>query len=218
VFDALAQALLCAALFVLFRWGLRREDTLGRPGRFPGIALVLLVIPMLVLGAPGAQRRWEQHRLASAASELVGEHVSVHCQTLGQTMLDMGNELGYVKWGPGGVPEHKTLIKHDQCGYLRAYLHSSKSHPSLNEVIAVHVLTHESMHMSGITSEGEAECAAVQRDARMAELLGADHDEAVALAQTYWHEVYPQMPPDYVDSSCARGGPLDEHLPDPPWS
>ena len=122
----------------------------------------------------------------------------MHCQTLGQAFVDAGNELGYVKWGPGGVPEHKTLIKHDQCGYLRAYLRSSKSHPSLDQVIAVHVLTHEDMHMSGITTESLAECAAVQRDARMAELLGADPTEALALARTYWREVYPQMSSDYI--------------------
>ena len=51
MFDALAQALLCAVLFVLFRWGLHRTDALGRPDRFPAVALVLLLVPTLVLGS-----------------------------------------------------------------------------------------------------------------------------------------------------------------------
>jgi hypothetical protein len=218
MFDAAAQALLCAVLFLLFRWAMHRTDSLGRPDRFPGVALVLLLVPMLALGAPGLQRRVEQHRLGSAASQLIGQHVSVHCQTMGQAFVDLGNELGYVKWGRGGVPEHRTLIKHDQCGYLRSYLRSSKSRPSLDQVVAVHVLTHEDMHMSGITTESLAECAAVQRDARMAELLGASPSEAIQLARTYWREVYPQLSPDYVNPSCGPGGPLDEHLADAPWS
>jgi len=144
--DALAQVLVCAALFLALRWGLHRVDALGRPGRFPAIAVVALVLPALVFATPGVHRRAEQKQLAAAASELIGIRVSVHCQTFGQAFVDGGTELGYVKWGAGGVPEHRTLIKHDQCADLRGYLHSSKVHPTLDQVIAVHVLTHESMH------------------------------------------------------------------------
>ncbi|HTY72585.1 MAG TPA: hypothetical protein VMI11_09205 [Actinomycetes bacterium] len=216
--DALAQVLVCAALFLALRWGLHRVDALGRPGRFPAIAVVALVLPALVFATPGVHRRAEQKQLAAAASELIGIRVSVHCQTFGQAFVDGGTELGYVKWGAGGVPEHRTLIKHDQCADLRGYLHSSKVHPTLDQVIAVHVLTHESMHMSGITDEALAECAAVQRDARMAQLLGATPGAGLYLARTYWRVVYPDMPDGYVSGECRPGGLLDEHLPDAPWS
>ena len=109
-------------------------------------------------------------------------HVEVDCQTLTGSALDMGRELGYVKWGPGGIPEHKTLIKHQQCNDLHSYLDSSKLHPIAAQILAVHVLTHESMHMSGITSEAIAECDAMQRDTTMAEDLGAPPAAAHALA------------------------------------
>ena len=216
--DALAQILLCGALALAFRWGLHRTDALGRENRFPAVALALLLIPALVVGWPGVARRLEQRQLASAASELIGTKVSVHCQTAGEAFVDAGWELGFVKYGVDGVPEHKTLIKQGPCHDLRAYLHSSKAHPSANQILAVHILTHESMHMSGITSEARAECAAVQRDTRMAELLGADPAEARALAHAYWVTVYPQMSDAYVSSECAPGGRLDERLPDPPWA
>jgi hypothetical protein len=218
VLDALAQALVCAALAVAFRWGLHRSDAIGRPIRFPVIAVPALLVLGVLSGTPGVERRIEQHRLAAAATALIGVKVTVHCQTAGQAFIDVGAELGYVKWGPGGVPEHRTLIKRDQCGDLRAYLRSSKSHPSLDQVLAVHILTHESMHMSGITNESLAECAAVQRDVRMAELLGADPDEARMLARTYWIQVYPNLPDDYRTSDCRPGGRDDEHLPDAPWA
>jgi hypothetical protein len=143
----------------------------------------------------------------------------VHCQGLGAEMVDMGSELGYVKWGVDGVPEHQTLIKHEPCARLRDYLKSSKkTRPGIDVVVAVHVLTHESMHMRGTTDEAKAECEAMQRDAETGRLLGADEVDAHALSREYWQQVYPRMPDDYRTADCAAGGPLDEHLPDAPWN
>ena len=45
----------------------------------------------------------------------------------------------------------------------------------------MHVLSHEAMHMTGYTDEAEAECRAMQVDARTARLLGAPEDAARAL-------------------------------------
>ena len=50
-------------------------------------------------------------------------------------------------------------------------------------MVAVHTLTHESIHMSGVTSESATECLAVQRDAEMARLLGAPRTAASELAR-----------------------------------
>ena len=210
--DALAQILLCGALALAFRWGLHRTDALGRPNRFPAVALALLLVPALLVARPGVERRLEQRHLASAASTLIGTSVSVHCQTAGEAFVDAGWELGFVKYDSEGVPEHKTLIKQGPCHDLRAYLHSSKAHPNANQILAVHILTHESMHMSGITTEARAECAAVQRDARMAELLGAEPAEAQALARAYWVTVYPRMSDAYVSDECRPGGRMDERI------
>ena len=200
------------------RWWMRRYDALGRPRGFPYFGVGLLVVVALAFAVPSVLRHREEDRLSAVASSLVGATVQVHCQGLGAEMVDMGSELGYVKWGADGVPEHQTLIKHAPCARLHDYLNSSKLQPSLDEVIAVHVLTHESMHMHGITDEAQAECAAVQRDAQTARLLGANAADATALARRYWREVYPRMPDDYRSGDCSAGGGFDEHLPDAPWS
>jgi hypothetical protein len=96
-------------------------------------------------------------------------------------------------------------------------VHSDKRKPSYVEVQAVHILSHESMHMAGITSESAAECAAVQRDMHLAELLGATPADARGLAVSYWTSQYPHMPADYRSSECRPDGQLDEHLDDAPW-
>ena len=125
-----------------------------------------------------------EDRLEAAASALVGVPVTVHCQTAGQQFVDAGAELGFVRYGPDGVPELATLIKREQCSDLADYLGSDKASPSREQAIAVHILSHEARHMAGITDEAVAECGAVQRDARAAQLLGADPEQALRLARS----------------------------------
>jgi hypothetical protein len=209
---------LAGALLLTGRWVLAPRDTLGRSISFPVVSVTLLAVAGSAAMVPVVLHQRLERRLSSVASSEVGAPVTVHCQSVGQEMVDVGPELGYVRYGPGGVPEHATLIKHAQCGDLSAYLHSDKAAPSLDQVIAVHVLTHEAQHMAGQTSEARAECQAVQRDAQTAQLLGATTAEADALARRYWLVVYPRMGDDYRSPDCAPGGALDEHLPDAPWS
>jgi hypothetical protein len=213
----LAALAVVAASGVVLRWWPRRRYALGRSRTFPYFGVAALVVLALVLAVPGYLRHREEDRLSAVASQLVGSPATVHCQSAGAAFVDLGSELGYVRWQADGRPEHQTLIKHAPCRQLHDYLNSSKLHPSDDEVIAVHVLTHESMHMRGLTAEAEAECAAMQRDAETARLLGATANDAAALARRYWLLVYPRMPDAYRSSACRGGGGLDEHLPDAPW-
>ena len=151
--DALAQILLCGAFALAFRWGMHRTDALGRAEPVPRCCARAPARPCAA-GRPAGCRapsRATPPRLGRL--ELIGTQVSVHCQTAGEAFVDAGWELGFVKYDSEGVPEHKTLIKQGPCHDLRAYLHSSKAHPNANQILAVHILTHESMHMSGITTE-----------------------------------------------------------------
>jgi hypothetical protein len=208
--------LLALAAVLTVGWVLRRVDSLGRIRPFPKISIGLVLVLALCCAVPlGIQARLEA-RLEQAATTVAGGPVQVHCQGLGQAFLDLGPELGFVRWGPDGTPERSTLIKIDQCIELRSWLASTKAHPTLDEVVAVHVLTHETMHMIGITDEAHAECAAMQRDTAMAVALGASPAEAASLARTYWTEVYPRMPDGYV-GGCGPGASFDERLPTPPW-
>jgi hypothetical protein len=217
----LGVAAFLGAIALDARWALRaRHARRWRQPvvRFPYVRTGALGVVVVLTSVPTYLREHEENRLARVASVLAGAPVTVHCQTLGEAFADLGAELGYVKFGADGVPEHHTTIKRDQCSDLRGYLGGAQEHPSFDQVIAVHVLTHESMHMKGLTDESWAECAAVQRDAETARLLGASPVAARALAVRYWHQVYPDMPDAYRSSDCVAGGRLDEHLPDAPWA
>jgi hypothetical protein len=216
VLEYIAVAFAFAALALFARWLQQRGVRQHAP--FPAIGISSCVVLAVVATFPVVDRVTLESRLSHSSSTLLGMHVEVDCQTLTGSALDMGNELGFVKWGPDGIPERKTLIKHQQCNDLHSYLNSSKQHPSASQILAVHVLTHESMHMSGIKVEYVAECDAMQRDTAMAEVMGAKPAAAHALAVTYWLTVYPNMPDGYRSSDCRPGGSLDLHLPDAPWA
>jgi len=213
----LAVALLAGAAGTAIGWALRRTDELGRPRHFPMATVALLVLVGTGAAVPGILRAAQERRLGGAASALAGARVAVRCQTFGGAFVDAGPELGYVRWRADGSPEPWTLIKRDQCRHLAAYARSDKRRPTRDQVVAVHVLTHEAMHLSGRLGEAAAECAAVQRDAHTARLLGARPADAVALAATYWRNIYPLMPDGYRSGDCRPGGPLDEGLADAPW-
>lgn len=200
------------------RWWTTRVDALGRAKPFPYVSVGLLGVLAVTAVIPGYLRHREERSLAAVATRLVGAPATVRCQSLGQELVDLGSELGYVRFAANGVPERRTLIKRGPCKALNSYRHSDKRAPSDDQVIAVHVLTHESMHMRGLTDEAAAECAAIQRDELTAELLGAEEAEARQLARRYWLLDYPQMPDNYRSGGCTPGGAMDEHLPMSPWN
>jgi hypothetical protein len=214
----LAASVLAAAVVATVRWWLRRVDSLGRSRPFPLLSVVVLVVAGVGLLVPVARHEQLEDRLSAAATALVGGPVEVRCQTAGQEFVDAGAELGYVRYGADGVPERATLLKRGPCRALARYLRSDREDPSRDEVVAVHVLAHEAMHMSGVTEEARAECLAVQQDARTARLLGASAEDAAGLAGRYWTSVYPRMPERYVSAECRPGGSLDQGSPDAPWS
>jgi hypothetical protein len=210
--------LLAAAAAVAVRWCLRRTDGLGRPRRFPVVSVALLVLPACAFAVPVWQHDRLQDRLGRAATALVGRDVEVHCQTAGEEFVHVGSELGRVAFDADGWPERSTVISREPCGALQGYLGDRGRRPSPEQVVAVHVLSHESRHLAGTRDEARAVCEAVQRDAATARLLGASEADAHRLARLYWAVDYPGMPDAYRGSDCAPGAAWDEHLPDAPWS
>lgn len=209
---------LLLALALIGRWFFGAPDQLGRRRRFPSIAVPVLLVVTAATGWVNYSHHRLEQELSAVATQLVGKPVSVHCQTFGESFVDAGAEAGYVVFNAEGIPEPKTLIKRDTCNKLRAFSSSSGAAAPTDQVAAVHVLTHEAMHMRGEISEPAAECEAMQRNAVTARLLGAEPQAAVQLARRYWVEVYPKMPSDYQSADCGPGQRMDESLPDAPWA
>ena len=181
------------------------------------LALSLVLVSALVLGF----FEYENHRadlvMDHAASVLAGRPVQVSCQRLLGTFVDAGAELGYVQFDADGRPGDETVLKYDACQALYEWMGSDKHNPTQMQVIAVHVLAHESEHLAGFRDEAVAECRSVQTTAQAAELLGATPQQARTLAVRYATEVYPRMPADYRSDQCKDGGSLDLHPDSHSW-
>jgi hypothetical protein len=209
--------LVAGAGLVVLHWLGHRTDSLGRSRPFPWLGFGFLVVAGLAALTPWFLRARLEARLSEAASQVVGSPVTVFCQSFGEAFIDTGAELGYVAFGPDGVPERETLIKRQQCNDLADYVRSPSDSPTRELAVAVHTLTHEAMHMSGRTGEAETECLAVQRDAEMARLLGATEQGARNLALVYWRNHYPRMPEGYRSAECRPGGAFDIRSAGAPW-
>jgi len=205
------------AAVVAARWWTRRRDALGRARPFPYVSVVLLVVLAVAAAVPVVRTRQQESQLSKVASQLAGRTVTVDCQSTTGALVDTGVELGFVPFDAEGRPLPRTTLKRDPCARLRAYADGGQGRPSTDEVIAVHVLTHEAMHMRGEPSEAATECQALQRNAQAAQLLGATPSQAAELSRRYWEDVYPRMPADYRSADCRPGGAWDEGLESSPW-
>ena len=78
-----------------------------------------------------------------------------------------------------------------------------------SKLTAVHVLSHESMHLSGLYGEANADCLGVQIDAYVAMALGADERFARSLAREFWSDYYAPRADAYRSDECHDGGSLD---------
>jgi hypothetical protein len=201
-------ALGATAAGIAIRWMIFRRS--GSTAKFPWVSVVVLIVLGCLFVTPWIQRARLERRLSEAATQVSGRSVFVQCQSFAAAFFDPSANLGHVAFDANGVAEPRTLIKRDQCRDLSAYLASGKERPTREQIVAVHVLTHEAMHMAGTGAEWQAECLAVQNDRRMAELLGASPSAAARLAMTYWTDVYPQMPDEYRSTECKPFGGIAE--------
>jgi len=180
-------------------------------------AIPALLIPGLVLGTAEYQFRQDVDLFSSVATQIAGRPVTMQCQRLTGALFDATSELGYVQFDASGQPFDTGHLERDACNNLRSYVHSDKQWPTLDQVIAVNVLTHESEHLAGVRVEAEAECASMQRLVDVAGWLGATDQQAGALADRYATEVYPRMPTDYRSEDCSQDGAWDKTPGDGVW-
>jgi hypothetical protein len=206
-----ARTYLVLGLLAWLGWLGFRAWALGtRP--YVTLAIVLaLLVPTL-----WTEIRWLQVQAAAttAVQELTGNRAArVQCQRALATFLWAGADLGRVEWDQ---PDRAWLTL-ETCQHLGSWLRSDHSAPTLDEAIAVHVLTHEAMHVAGDRNEASTECRALQSDAQTVVLLGGSTEQGSALAQRIATEVYPTMSDEYRSSECRPGGALDLTPGDARW-
>ena len=168
------------------------------------VALALIIFSLLSWQSY-LEYTWQDNEAsyAKAIAPVSGKGKVVHCQRLLATWVFAGAELGHVQYNADGSISSEAWLTYETCHHLGMWMASDKANPTLDEVIAVHVLGHEAQHLAGIKSEANAECVAMQKDALIAHRLGATDEQARALQWRYFTQVYPRMPLDYKAAGCT---------------
>jgi hypothetical protein len=212
---------LCA---IFFGWLAVREIF----GRFrtdrpePIYVPYLLLVSALAIACawpPLSAWRFERFLERNAMRLTDGKPVSVHCNTVLDTMLDRHSLYA----GHANPTTGEIVFQKPWCGHLRQYL-SDPQGAGEREIASLNLFTHEAMHIRGEMNEAATECQAVQRNYRAARLLGVPDAQAKVSAQRYYTEIYARrrnsgvFSASYHSDECAPGRALDERLPDSTWA
>jgi hypothetical protein len=194
---------------LLLALAVRRGTRLAEPGGASRGALILFLLPTLAFGwafAHEVRHQWTQARATAVTRELTGnpDATSV-CQRYAPDLLDLSQNAGHVMSDTPNVAH----LRRTTCNDFFSWLTSDMVDPTREQIVAVHVVVHEAMHVAGEFSEGIAECWAMQRDAEAAEFLGAGPEDAQVLAEAYYTEIYPTMSPEYRSVDCSPDEELD---------
>jgi hypothetical protein len=79
------------------------------------------------------------------------------------------------------------------------------------EILAMHILAHESYHLFGTTNEAKTDCYALQTVSFVAQEFGASAVQALSLSAYYYqhYQAIRGAPPEYQTPDCHNGGPDD---------
>jgi hypothetical protein len=195
------------------------------------LAAIALALPTLLFGWLHVRDERLQSRLEAVASAVAGREVSVDCQGLLASLLDVQARHGEVRFDAAGVPEPRIFLNRPTCNRLRGLGGGARGElaclrtvawqatPALPPgsdcyeraspaIYAVLVLAHEAYHTAGVTSEATANCYAVQAMAFVAGRLGTSEEDGLRVARAM-AELAPLQRGEYATSECRAGSPLD---------
>jgi hypothetical protein len=196
---AVIGLLILLALFLVTRAVYKRET-------LPWISMGLILI--ILIPTAMFEVRWQiQESKGTTAVQLASKvnNSYLHCQRFSEAFFDPNQRKGQVMWDK----PTEAYMTMGACQDLFSWIESDKTNPTEKQIIAVHVLTHESIHVAGEHNEATTECYAIQKDVATAMNLGATEEQAVLLANKYYGEVYPRLSEAYQSAECMPDGKLD---------
>ncbi|MBS3963814.1 MAG: hypothetical protein KGZ80_04830 [Methylomonas sp.] len=181
---------------------------------------LFLCIVLSALSAWQPIQYWRFERLLSSkATQLAdGRVADVHCNSVFDTMMDSEQFAA----GHANIDTGHIVFQHGWCASLMDYV-AAPQRARPEAFFALHLFTHESMHVRGERNEAQTECQAIQRDVRAAMLLGVPEAVARKQALDFYLDSYMSrreqgwMSAQYFSDQCAPGKAMDEVLSDSTW-
>lgn len=178
--------------------------------KFPMISLAICVV---LLGVVGWQEiRWQNvQSKGSVAVREVSQNKDgyLRCQRLSEALFDIHtSRLGSVS----SAEPNRAVVNYEECLEIMGWLESDKKSATPVQVQAIHVLTHEAVHVSGEYNESVTECTAINRDHITAKTLGGSKAFIDEMPQRYFTEYFPRMSSSYRLPGCLLSEEFDSIL------
>ncbi|TXG76138.1 hypothetical protein E6P97_04140 [Patescibacteria group bacterium] len=141
---------------------------------------------------------------SSMTRKVVGNNeVHARCQRGLADMLEI-KSISYAGWVEGKPGTKRSNLTSQICGHLISWVLSDKQHASRDQLIALHVVIHEAVHLTGEYSEAETEYKTTEYFEGVVVSMGASQSEAKRMNDYYKSEVNPHMPEAYRVDFAAR--------------
>jgi hypothetical protein len=182
----------------------------NKPRVFTALFLVALTVP---LGYEEYKIIVTEKALTSLARSYTGlTNIEIKCDRLSQYMVSASQRQGEVYFDADGTPESSARIMYRTCQSIVPLITNRTAiTPSLDQIVSLHVVSHEIQHLIGVKDEAIAECNALQNNMEFFKLFNIL--EPGIAAKRYYQELYPNMPMRYKSADCRYGGKLDLSLP-----
>jgi len=202
-------------LSIVFCWLIFREIR-NSHGKFDGFSVGYISVLAILAGACiyPSYKIWKLEKMLSEKASIIAErpNVKVRCNSIFDTLFS-----GKGVTSPAGTAYIETgeiFFESGWCKNFMAYLDNPRN-PDYEVLFAMHIFTHEVMHVRGEYNEKKTDCQAIQRNHLVGDLLGIDREVSMKNAKTYYSKFYFRHP--YFHKGCKPGGTLDEKLKDPVW-
>lgn len=175
----------------------------------PKKALIVLSVLLLLFG--GLEARWQyfQWRGSEVVKAVSGNpNGTLECQRMLPSFFDM--DSASLAGKVSSLDPNVAHLKNGQCNEIFWWMQSgSPDTVSGKQIVALHVLTHESVHVSGQFSESIAECTALQRDPLAVTTLGGSNEVAHVVQSEYFKQVFPNLSDAYKLKDCKIDDKFD---------
>lgn len=196
----------CYALIALIGYlAIWRPLLMGK--KFPIISVSLCAVILLVCGWQEAKWQNVQAKGSEAVRAVsLNKEGYLKCQRFSEALFDIHTtRAGLVS----SARPNEAVVNYEQCLDLQDWLGGGKDSATPKQIQALHVLTHEAVHVSREHNEAITECTAINRDHLTAQAMGASKKFSQEVPQRYYTEFFPQMSSSYRLDGCIISPEFD---------
>jgi hypothetical protein len=194
-----------ALIIVYLAW--LRPRYMGVPA--PKRPLIVLAVLLMLFGASEARWQYLQWRGSEVVKAVSGNpNGTLECQRKLPSFFEM--DSASIAGKVSSLDPNTAHLKNGQCNEIFTWMQSgSPDSVTGKQIVALHVLSHESVHVSGQFSESIAECTALQRDPIAVSSLGGSDEVAQLVQSQYFEQVFPNLPDSYKLKECKVDDKFD---------